>query len=75
MIIQVRRRMLTAARSLAEDGLTPPGIDDPEAYHVRSGEVVLPKDADWIEATKELRLAFREHRELESLIPAWSGNL
>ncbi len=75
MIIQVRRRMLSAVRSLMEDGITPPGVDNREAYHVRSGEVVLPIDADWIEATKDLRQAFQEHSELERLLPAWTGDL
>jgi len=39
----------------------PPGVDDPKAYAVRSGGVVLPRGADWIEATRELRRAWVTH--------------
>ena len=39
----------------------PPGVDDPKAYAVRSGGVVLPRGADWIEATRELRAAWVKH--------------
>jgi phthalate 4,5-dioxygenase len=52
MVIRIRRRLLAAARALAENGTTPPGVDDPDAYQVRSGGIILPQDADWIEATK-----------------------
>jgi hypothetical protein len=37
---------------------TPPGVDNPEVYRHRSGGVILPRDADWLEATKGLRQAF-----------------
>ena len=46
--------------------MTPPGVDDPEAYRVRSGGVFLPPDADWVEATRELRQAFVEHPRARS---------
>jgi hypothetical protein len=42
----------------------PPGVDDPGVYAVRSGGVVLPRNADWIEATRELRRAGVTHRGL-----------
>ena len=45
------RRLLTAAKALAEEGRTPPGVDDPEVYQQRSGGVVLHTDEDWLEAT------------------------
>jgi hypothetical protein len=38
----------------------PPGVDDPTVYRYRSGGVILPRDADWLEATKGLRRAFVE---------------
>ena len=47
--------MIQAARALREQGIVPPGVDNPEVYRQRSGEVVLPRNADWFEATKELR--------------------
>jgi hypothetical protein len=58
MIIRTRRRLIQAARALAEHGVTPPGVDNPEVYRMKSASAVLPNDADWIEATKERRLAF-----------------
>jgi len=66
MIIKSRRRVLNAARAFQE-GVTPPGVDNPEAYSVRTGDVVLPNDVDWMEGTAHLRKAFVEHPEL---IPA-----
>jgi hypothetical protein len=68
MVIRVRRRLIEAARALTERGVTPPGVDSPEVYGVRSGGVFLPKDADWLEATTELRKAFVEHPELDPAI-------
>ena len=35
MIIRVRRRLIRAARELSEQGVTPPGVDNPEWYRVR----------------------------------------
>ena len=64
MIIRMRRALLSAARALAKDGIVPPGVDSPEAYRQRSGGVILPRSADWLEATVELRKAFVEHPEL-----------
>jgi hypothetical protein len=64
MIIRMRRSLLTAARALAKDGIVPPGVDAPEVYRQRSGGVILPRSADWLEATAGLRQAFVEHPEL-----------
>jgi phthalate 4,5-dioxygenase oxygenase subunit len=47
-IIQVRRRLLTAARALRERGATPPGLE-PAAFGVRSASALLPPDADWVD--------------------------
>ncbi|MGW2571522.1 Rieske 2Fe-2S domain-containing protein [Streptomyces sp. NPDC001537] len=55
MVIRVRRRMLRALRAFQEQGILPPGVDEPEAYRQRSGGVVLPVGADWLEATRSLR--------------------
>jgi phenylpropionate dioxygenase-like ring-hydroxylating dioxygenase large terminal subunit len=70
MVIRVRRRLLEAARALDDRGVTPPGVDDPSVYRVRSGGVILPKDADWLQATAELRRAFVQHPALD---PAVAG--
>ena len=70
MVIRVRRRLIEAARAFAERGITPPGVDSPEIYGVRSGGVLLPKEANWLDATAELRKAFVDHPELD---PAVAG--
>src|SRR5262249_10664940 len=72
MVIRVRRRLIAAVQAHMRHGVTPPGVDDPEVYRVRSGGVFLPPDADWVEATRELRQAFVEHPELD---PALNGPL
>jgi phenylpropionate dioxygenase-like ring-hydroxylating dioxygenase large terminal subunit len=61
MIIRTRKRLLDAARALRDTGQVPPGVDAPAVYAVRSGGVVLPRGADWIDATRELRRAGIEH--------------
>ena len=58
MIIRTRRRYLAAAKALRDQGITPPGVDKPEAYRQRSGQAILPRNADWWEATKEVRERF-----------------
>ncbi|HZJ70496.1 MAG TPA: hypothetical protein VFF36_06145 [Planctomycetota bacterium] len=57
MIIRVRRRLLAAARELAEQGRTPPGVDEPELYRVRPVGALLPRGADWQAATSARRQA------------------
>jgi phthalate 4,5-dioxygenase oxygenase subunit len=64
MIARTRIRLLRAMRALGENGTTPPGVDDPAVYRVRSGGALLPRDADWLEATAKWREAFTEHPEL-----------
>jgi phthalate 4,5-dioxygenase len=66
MIIRVRRRLLAAARALEEHGVAAPGVDTPEGYRVRGGQIMLPEGADWVEATRELRRAFVEHPHLDA---------
>ncbi len=56
-------RMTRAAIALRE-GSPAPAVDNPGLYRQRSGGVMLPKDADWIESTKKLREAFVRHTEL-----------
>jgi len=68
MVIRTRKRLLDAARALRDRGQIPPGVDDPKVYAVRSGGVVLPRDADWIEATQKLRTAWTEHPGLSRAV-------
>jgi hypothetical protein len=67
MVIRTRRRLIAAAVSLRDDGLIPPGVDNPSIYETRSGGAILPVTADWLEATKSLRQAFVQH-EVERLV-------
>jgi hypothetical protein len=73
-IIAIRRRLLAVARALADEGITPPGVDDPHVFAVRSGGVILPRDADWVASTVKLREAFASHADVdpsvEGAIPA-----
>ncbi len=57
MVIQTRRRVIAAAKRLAETGEVPASVDKPELFMVRSGGVILPAEADWLEATSDLRRA------------------
>ena len=47
MIIQVRRRLLNAVIALRDSGTTPPCVEHPELYTVRSCSATLPKGASW----------------------------
>jgi nitrite reductase/ring-hydroxylating ferredoxin subunit len=57
-IIRVRRKLIAMAKALQEEGVEPYQIDHPEVYHQRSGGIVLPRSADWWEATREVRERF-----------------
>jgi phenylpropionate dioxygenase-like ring-hydroxylating dioxygenase large terminal subunit len=69
MVIRTRRRVINAARALRDGGAVPPGVDHPEVYRYRSGGVILPRSADWLEATKKLRQAFPEGSPQEIAAP------
>ena len=53
MIIQVRRRLLGAARALHYDNVTPPCVENPEWYKVRSAVGTLPKGESWYDHMRE----------------------
>jgi hypothetical protein len=48
----------------------PPGVDQPSAYRQRSGGVILPRDIDWWEGTKELRERFGAQAQTTPAIQA-----
>jgi phthalate 4,5-dioxygenase oxygenase subunit len=52
-VIQVRRRLVQAAKDLRENGTTPPGVDNPEWYGFRSVSGTLPKGHSWVEGFGE----------------------
>jgi phenylpropionate dioxygenase-like ring-hydroxylating dioxygenase large terminal subunit len=68
LIIRTRRRVINAAKAFRDEGIAPPGVDNPEYYRLRSGGVVLPRSVDWWEGTKELRMAFVKHEGLAPLV-------
>ena len=65
MIIQVRKRLLNAAKALRDHGTTPPGVGQPESYRVRSATTILPNGTDWLEAVGDKLVAFTD-RPVES---------
>jgi len=65
MVIKTRQRLVDVAKALRDAGTAPPGVDQPEVYGVRAGGVILPRDADWVEATRQRRAAFVEHPDLD----------
>jgi len=67
MIVRTRRRLIRSAVAHRE-GTIPPGVDSPELYRQRSGGIILPRDADWIESTEKLRKAFTENPELSTAV-------
>ena len=51
MVVRTRRRLLLAARALAQEGLEPPAIDSTEFGRiVRSGAFVADKNLGWMDA-------------------------
>jgi phenylpropionate dioxygenase-like ring-hydroxylating dioxygenase large terminal subunit len=60
MIIQVRRRLINAAKALRDHGTIPPGVDDPDVYRVRTATVVLPTGENWIDRAHDYLRAFTD---------------
>jgi phthalate 4,5-dioxygenase len=61
MIAMTRRRILEAAKALAENGTPPPGAATPEAYgRVRGGYFVAPETRPWPEVYHQQLPAVRE---------------
>jgi hypothetical protein len=56
-LIRVRRRLIAAAEALRDHGTTPPGVDQPELYKIRSCLTVLPPDANWQESLADWHYA------------------
>jgi phthalate 4,5-dioxygenase len=54
MIARTRRRLLTVARGLAEDGTVPPGVDDAQIFwKARAGSFYADDKIDWQDAYQE----------------------
>jgi hypothetical protein len=65
LIIRTRRKLLASAKAFRDYGTVPPGVDTPEVYRQRSGDLVLPRNVDWWEGTRELRERFDAKVERE----------
>jgi phthalate 4,5-dioxygenase oxygenase subunit len=65
MIIRVRRRLLDSAKALRANGTIPPGVETPAAYRYRSGWVILPRNVDYWEASRDLREGFKDGLPIE----------
>ena len=70
MNIRTRRKLLATAKALRDEGVIPPGVDNPEVYRQRSGEVILPRDVFWWDATKPLREVFEVEEIPAEFTPA-----
>jgi phenylpropionate dioxygenase-like ring-hydroxylating dioxygenase large terminal subunit len=66
LIIRTRRRLITSALALRHDGIIPPGVDEPWVYRQRSGGVILNRNTDWWEGTKDLRERFLPDQPVEA---------
>jgi phthalate 4,5-dioxygenase oxygenase subunit len=57
-IIRARRKFIQLARQLREQGIVPPGVDTPDVYRQRSGEMIIPRSQDFWQAYQEKRAVF-----------------
>jgi phenylpropionate dioxygenase-like ring-hydroxylating dioxygenase large terminal subunit len=55
-IIMARQRLIRAAKALAEQGMTPPGVD-PAHQRVRSAAIILPPDQPFKDGAREAMIA------------------
>jgi phthalate 4,5-dioxygenase len=62
LIIRTRRKLLATAKAFRDQGVLPPGVDNPELYHMRSGEFLLPRSVDFWEALRDRREKFEAPR-------------
>ncbi len=46
---------MAMAKALEENGTVPIGVDTPEVYRQRSGEMIIPRSQDWWDAYEKLR--------------------
>jgi len=68
MIIRTRRRIAETVKAYSDHGALPANVDNPDLYRVRAGWVVLPRDADFWDATERLRGSVLE-QEVEAAPP------
>jgi hypothetical protein len=54
VIITMRQRLLRAAKALRDEDVAPPGVDQPEAFAARSAIANLPREVNWVEASRDM---------------------
>jgi hypothetical protein len=60
MLIQVRKRLLSAVNDFQRAGVAPPGVDRPELYAVRSASLILRNEANWLDESAPYTRAFTD---------------
>jgi phenylpropionate dioxygenase-like ring-hydroxylating dioxygenase large terminal subunit len=68
-IIRARQMLIEDARALAQSGKTPRGVDQPEAYRMRSGWAFAPRTGSWWEHLRPLREAYADLKRAEAATP------
>jgi hypothetical protein len=74
-IITFRRIMVTAAKKFRDTGELPPTVDNAELYRVRGFAALLPKEANWIEASEDWRKAFSDGPPEEMRVAFGGGGM
>ncbi|MBV8084876.1 MAG: Rieske 2Fe-2S domain-containing protein [Chloroflexi bacterium] len=69
MIIRTRRLLLNLVRNHMK-GITPPGVDNPEAYRMRSGGVIVNKGVNALDAMSDLIF---DRVPLDEFRPRWEA--
>jgi phthalate 4,5-dioxygenase oxygenase subunit len=60
MVIMGRRLFIKAATALRDEGKVPANVDNVVLDSVRSASLILPENANWIEASEQARRAAQE---------------
>jgi nitrite reductase/ring-hydroxylating ferredoxin subunit len=71
-IIRMRRLLLNAAKAMRDSGATPPGVDRPELYRMRSICTVLPDGVEGISASQEFMYQPVREAEAQMVAPTTS---
>jgi len=56
MITATRRRLIKAAKALEQDGEIPPGVENPDIYHLaRSGGMIINRELNWLDQVEHFK--------------------
>ena len=58
-IVQVRKKLILAAKAFRDHGQVPVGVDKPELYRLHGAEFALDRDKDWTDYSKDLVRAMK----------------